>query len=358
MTTGSTFDQLATRRGFLKGAAACGALCGMPAAVAEIAGAAAARGRSYSVPVLGDIHFDSPDRNRYHADYTHSTTTKRYKAHLKEHVRNAEMWKERMPGLVRASGACARADAAFALQVGDFVQGDCGNAATHRRMLDDAFTVVKGAYGGRLPLVLVAGNHDIRGDIEGDGAQETLEKWLPEKVSKELGVSVPSTTYSFRQGPDVFIVVDFNDPKPDLALVKRLLSESADARYTFVVSHGPVIPNGKSRWFLLGKEGRDAERRELRALLARRNAIALCGHGHRSFMDERSFFNEGGRVCLELPATKFPLVAPPPGAEGKSHEDKAHPHQCVVMNVYDGLVEFERIDFMTGKALAEPWRSA
>ena len=280
MTTGSTFDRLATRRGFLKGAAACGALCGMPEAVAGIAGAAAARGRSYSVPVLGDIHFDSPDRNRYHADYTHSTTTKRYKAHLKEHVRNAEMWKERMPGLVRASGACARADAAFALQVGDFVQGDCGNAATHRRMLDDAFTVVKGAYGGRLPLVLVAGNHDIRGDIEGDGAQETLEKWLPGKVSKELGVSVPCTTYSFRQGPDVFIVVDFNDPKPDLALVKRLLSESADARYTFVVSHGPVVPSGKSRWFLLGKEGRDAERRELRALLARRNAIALCGHTH------------------------------------------------------------------------------
>ena len=279
MTAESTFNRLATRRGFLRGAAACGALCGVPASVAGTVGNAT-KGRSYSVAVLGDIHFDSPDKSRYHADYTHSTTQKRYKAHLKEHVRNADMWKERMPGLVRASGACLRADAAFALQMGDFVQGDCGNAATHRRMLDDAFTFVKGAYGGRLPLVLVAGNHDIRGDIEGDGAQETLEKWLPAKVAKEIGVSVPCTTYSFRQGPDVFIVVDFNDPNPDLARVKRLLSESADARYTFIVSHGPVIPNGKTRWFLLGKEERDAERRELRALLARRNAIALCGHTH------------------------------------------------------------------------------
>ena len=96
-------------------------------------GELAAKGRAYSVPILGDIHFDSPDPKFYHADYTHSTSKKRYEAHLAEHVRNAEMWKERLPRLVRASGACLRKDAAFALQMGDFVQGDCGNAATHRR---------------------------------------------------------------------------------------------------------------------------------------------------------------------------------------------------------------------------------
>ena len=30
--------------------------------------------RTYSVPVLGDIHFDSPDPKFYHANYTHSST--------------------------------------------------------------------------------------------------------------------------------------------------------------------------------------------------------------------------------------------------------------------------------------------
>ena len=264
-----------TRREFLCGAVAGGAMLALPRPLrAQGVG-------SYSVPVLGDIHFDSPDPKFYHANYTHSTIETRYKAHLAEHVRNSEMWKERLPRLVRASGACLRKDAAFALQMGDFVQGDCGNAATHRRMLDDAFAFVKGAYGGNLPLVTVAGNHDIRGDMKGDGARETLEKWLPETMAKELGVPVKGTTFSFRQGPDVFIVVDFNEPRPDFALLKRLLAESEDARYTFIVSHGPTVPSGQIRWFLLGKKKRDKERRELRSLLARRNAIALGGHTHK-----------------------------------------------------------------------------
>ena len=90
-----------------------------------------------------------------------------------------------------------------------------------------------------------------------------------------------------------------------------------------------------------------------KALSKSKNAIALCGHGHRSFLDERSFYNEGGRVCVEIPAVKFPLAGEP----GKSHEDKEHPYQCIVMNVFDGFVEFERIDFKSGEALAEPWKA-
>ena len=264
-----------SRREFLGGGAAFAALPKF-AALAELT----SKGRSYSVPVLGDIHFDSPDPKFYHTDYTHSTSQKRYKAHLAEHVRNSEMWKERQPRLISASAACLNNDAAFVLQVGDFVQGDCGNATTHRRLLEDAFSYVKGAYGGKLPLVVVAGNHDIRGDIKGDGAKETLEKWLSETMSKELGVPVKGTTFSFRQGPDVFILVDFNEPKPDFALLKRLLAESEGARYTFLVSHGPTVPSGQLRWFLLGGKKRDEQRRELRSILARRNAIALGGHTH------------------------------------------------------------------------------
>ena len=101
-----------TRREFLCGAVAGGAMLALPRPLrAQGVG-------SYSVPVLGDIHFDSPDPKFYHANYTHSTSQKRYKAHLAEHVRNSEMWKERLPRLVRASGACLRKDAAFALQMG------------------------------------------------------------------------------------------------------------------------------------------------------------------------------------------------------------------------------------------------
>jgi hypothetical protein len=65
-----------------------------------------------------------------------------------------------------------------------------------------------------------------------------------------------------------------------VALLKRLLAESADARYVFVVSHGPAIPNCAGTWFLLGGSKYDAARREVRDLLAARNAIVLAGHTH------------------------------------------------------------------------------
>ena len=236
--------------------------------------------RSYSVALLGDTHFDSTDRKFYHANYTHSTTVKRYKLHLKEHVRNAEMWAKRMPSLIKASAASVTPDTTLVLQMGDLVQGDCGKAEVHKQMLSDAFSTIKGFYGGRLPLVTVVGNHDIRGDIPEDGALAAFDAWQPPVMTKELGTPVTGTTFSFRRGPDVFIVVDFNAPRPDFTTLKRLLDESVGARWTFLVSHGPVIPSGSSRWFLYGDVGYEDERRKLRSLLAERNAIILSGHTH------------------------------------------------------------------------------
>ena len=264
-----------TRRGFL-GLALCtaGGAClsrTKPSGVGE----------SYSVALLGDTHFDSTDTKYYHSEYLSSTTKARYEAHLKEHVRNAEMWRARLPALIRASAACVTDDTAFALQVGDLVQGDCNNPATHCRMLNDAFSLIKGTYGGKLPLVTVVGNHDIRGDFPTDGTREAFDAWQPAMMAKELGQPVAGTTFSFRQGPDAFIVVDFNEPRPDFALVKRLFAESEGARHTFLITHGPAIPSGASRWFLLGSAKRDAERRELLRIMAAHNTIVLSGHTHR-----------------------------------------------------------------------------
>ena len=226
-------------------------------------------GETYSVALLGDTHFDSTDTKYYHSEYLSSTTEARYKAHLKEHVRNAKMWQERMPSLLRASAACVRDDTALILQMGDLVMTP-----------KPAFNVIKGAYGDKLPFVSVVGNHDIRGDVPTDGTREAFDAWQPPVVGKELKQAVSGTTFSFWRGPDVFIVVDFNEPRPDLDLVKRLFAESGRARYTFLVSHGPAIPNGASRWFLLGDRKRNQERRELLRLMASRNTIVLSGHTH------------------------------------------------------------------------------
>lgn len=232
---------------------------------------------TYSVALLGDTHFDSTDPKFYHRDYTSSTSVARWKRHLAEHVRNADMWAERMPRLLAASAACARGRTAFVLQVGDLVQGDCNNRATHRRMIADMLALMDETYGADLPFVTVVGNHDIRGK----GAAAVYDAMMPGVLARELNRPVEGTTFAFRYGPDAFLALDFNAPRPDFAVVERLLAETADARHTFVVSHGPVVPSGTSRWFLYGHPGQDAARRKLRALLAARNAILLAGHTHR-----------------------------------------------------------------------------
>ena len=230
---------------------------------------------TYSVALLGDTHFDSTDTKKYHAEYLTDTSMARYELHLKEHVRNADMWADRMPRLLKASGACVRSDTAFALQMGDHVQGDCANPIIHKQMLADMISLAKSIY-GELPFATVVGNHDIRGT----GALAAYDEMMPRVMAAELKRPVPGTTFAFRQGPDAYIVVDFNAPRPDVALLKRLLAESADARYVFVVSHGPAIPNCAGRWFLLGRPKYDAARREVRSLMAARNAIVLAGHTH------------------------------------------------------------------------------
>ena len=266
-----------SRLSFLKLALGAGAGSLMPGCMAKPKDG----GSTYSVALLGDTHFDSTDNKFYHAKYLSSTTEQRYKAHLKEHVRNAKMWPERMPSLLRASAKSATPDTAFILQMGDLVQGDCNDPAMHRRMLTDAFNLIKGAYGGELPFISVVGNHDIRGDIPTDGTREAFDAWQPPVVSKELKQKVTGTTFSFRHGPDAFVVVDFNDPRPDFDLLLKVLDGTDGARHLFLVSHGPTIPNGASRWFLLGGKDRTEERRELLRRLAKRNAIVLSGHTHK-----------------------------------------------------------------------------
>jgi len=156
------------------------------------------------------------------------------------------------------------------------VQGDCDDQPTHKRMLDDAMQLMKRAYSGNLPFVVVEGNHDIRGD----GAREAYHAWSNATMGRELNQTVASTTFSFRQGPDAWVVVDFNCPDPDL--INRLVDETEGARHLFLVSHGPLLFSDTNgfRWSLLGAAKYDEARRALIAKLMRRRAIILAGHTH------------------------------------------------------------------------------
>lgn len=114
--------------------------------------------------------------------------------------------------------------------------------------------------------------------------------------------AIDRSTFAFRQGPDLYLVLDFNLAERQTDLVKRLLDENRDVRYTFVVTHGGVFPfdSWACRWFYLGgvHESRldlpansraDALRREMRAAFARRNVIVLCGHTHHLELKDAEF---------------------------------------------------------------------
>ena len=86
------------------------------------------------------------------------------------------------------------------------------------------------------------------------------------------------------------------NPLPDDAEVEKLLKETEGARYTFIVTHGPVFPadSGNCRWFYHGSEKDTEQRRHFRRLFAERDAICLCGHIHTTeFYD---WYGDGGRI--------------------------------------------------------------
>ena len=271
--------------------------------------------RVYSVPLLGDVHYDRPPIDVFHSDFRRlHDADGMFARYEREFESFSSMWGKdgRSAALLKASALCRREDSAFALQLGDLVEGDCESPALHRQMMDEAFALMKRTY-GNLPFVTVAGNHDVRRGADRLGEYDSYCKIASDWHSKELGVDVAGPTFAFRQGPDYWVVADFN--RPNVPLLESLLGKCKDARYTFFCTHGAVLTTGERaprRWFFLGgpqydAKGRanasefgkpqpewDESRRRIRRLLAERNAIALTGHSHR--LELREWVGDGGRI--------------------------------------------------------------
>ena len=246
--------------------------------------------KEYSLIILGDTHFDTNPADVYHANYLKNTENIS-KARVAEFARNGEMWKSLCPKLLQRASQLVENNTKMVLQMGDLIQGDCDNAETHEKMLSDALERIKGEFGG-LPFVTVVGNHDIRG-ID---AKETYHRYMPMRMSEELGKGITKTTFSFNIGDDAYIAIDFNDP--DDAEIEHLLDKTKGARHTFIMTHGPVFPADISscRWiFHGGASAAETEaRRHFRQAFAKRNAIVLCGHTHNTdFID---WYGDGGRI--------------------------------------------------------------
>lgn len=242
----------------------------------------------YSIVILGDTHFDTEPESVYHSDYDEKVEWLN-RVQRAEFKRNGEMWRERCPRMVKRAAGLVGEDTRMVFQMGDLIQGDCGNPEVHKRMLSDVMDYFKNSLGG-LPFMTVCGNHDIRGTK----AAAAYDEYMPARLSEELGRKISKTTFAFTIGPDAYIFIDFE--RPDAALIEKLLHDTEGARYTFVVVHGPVFPYDASscRWFLLGRQKYTEQRLHIRQLFAKRDVIVLCGHTHR--VELADWFGDGGRI--------------------------------------------------------------
>jgi len=261
----------------------------------------AAGADEYTVSVLGDMHYDAFPRERFHAKALEKWHREGWKSQIRldEFDRNAKMWQDICRRILAAASSVRRPDAAFMLQLGDLVQGDCEDNDLHMQMLAEASGLLEKAFPG-LPILSVCGNHDIRQGRDNWGAAVPYAQRMVPYESRQLAAFAPdgfvSTTFGFRRGRDLWIALDFNYAERDMGIVKKLLADNPDVRYTFVVTHGPVLPMHiwPCRWFYLGKRNQDALRREMRAVFARRNAIILAGHVHT--LELKDWFGDGGRI--------------------------------------------------------------
>ena len=223
--------------------------------------------KSYKIMVMGDAHFDGMEFHKVAAP----TDGKKY-----ERERNITMWKIKSPKLFAAAGKRATAEkAAFAVQLGDLVQGDCEDAKTQGELIRKGFATVKKNFPD-IPLLIVKGNHDIRTLKKGKDNAAANAALLP-IISNELGKKLKKNScYAFMRGRDLFIAIDgFLPAKDTEAFVKKTLAAHPGTRYVFFMTHLPLMPAsvGDPFWLVPGYD-------KIAAMLEKRNTLILAAHTH------------------------------------------------------------------------------
>lgn len=230
--------------------------------------------QNYTLSLVSDTHFDEEPWERYRLGLETSPESLAWR----NYTRNIRMWETLEPSLLTASAAVAD-DADFVLHLGDVAQGDAASPEALIRMLDKGYRRVTAAYGNR-PVYLLAGNHDVRAP----GGVEAYLAWSRRPLNR-----------CFRKGSDAWILVDTDHP-PTLKELKSLFRQTEGARWTFFLSHRPVLPcNAGSVYSFLYDDPEHTDcRLELRRLLASRQAIVLSAHVHGLY--QSSFDFPEGRV--------------------------------------------------------------
>src|SRR4051794_27443833 len=122
------------------------------------------------IPVLGDLHFDKPEHHDLEWLRANHAGDERQ---IENYCRVTKDWSPKLFDLARQRAAEGGPAAPFLLQLGDLVEGLCGNEKLAETQMREAIAWAKGD-GKGVPFAMCKGNHDVTGP----GATEVYDRVL------------------------------------------------------------------------------------------------------------------------------------------------------------------------------------
>lgn len=226
-----------TRRMFLHRAAA-----GSLGLLGNFALAAPDAGAEWSIPLLGDLHFDRLE----HHDL--DWLAREHPGDVRQVQNYSQITRERTPRLLeRVRTTCKELQQAgtpvpFVLQLGDLLEGLCGSEDLALRQAREAIDFVEQA---RLPvpLLLTKGNHDV----SGPGAAAVYDRALVPFMARATQADLSRAAFTRTLGGTLLVFYDAYD-RGSLEWFAHLL-EDHKPRRLIVAIHPPVVPyNARSTW--------------------------------------------------------------------------------------------------------------
>jgi hypothetical protein len=161
------------------------------------------------------------------------------------------------------------------MQLGDLLEGLCGNAELAARHAREGIDLIRSA-NFAAPLVMTKGNHDITGP----GAADVYRHVLLPFLAAENRAPIAEANFTRRQGGAWLVFYDAYDQSSLDWLAKTL--DGARPERLIVAIHPPVVPyNARSTWHIYSSPRQAEQRSRLLELLGRHRAVVLCGHLHK-----------------------------------------------------------------------------
>ncbi|MEG9435427.1 metallophosphoesterase [Edaphobacter sp. HDX4] len=238
-----------------------------------------ARDNSFSFVFLGDLHFDK----LMHHDMNY--LKEKYPNDIRQIDNYSRITRENLADLMRVSKERANdTNAAFLLQIGDFVEGLCGSKELASTQVNEFIQLVDRQQFDR-PFLAIKGNHDITGA----GAKEVYQEIVLPWQSRQLEKPVQSANNVYVYKGARFLLFDCFNEKESLVWLKEAIKEHKKSEVLFFCTHVPVVPyDARSNWHIYVHPDQAGERDELLNLLGEHKAIVLSGHLHKTSIVTRS----------------------------------------------------------------------